>query len=109
MTWTIDFLPKVKKDLKKLDKKDDHAILDYLQNEIQSLDDPKSVGKDLKGNLQGLWRYDFNKFRITVDIQDEKFVILVIKIGTRENFYKQVKRPKKDASVISFSELNKKI
>ena len=85
--WIVEFDDKADKSLDKLGHESKKMIQDYLNNRLLSLDNPRTVGKPLTGNLKGLWRYRINKFRIICDIQDDKLVILVIKIGKREDVY----------------------
>ncbi len=108
MPWTIKFIPKVKKELRKLDLKDSGALLDYLENEVQPLEDPREIAIPLKGGLKEYYKFTVGNCRIIADIQDGELVVLVIKIGTRENFYKTVNKPKKDARVIPFKDMKKK-
>jgi len=48
LTWTIKFLPKIKKELRKLDKKEAGAILDFLENKVLPLEDPRKLAIQLK-------------------------------------------------------------
>ena len=49
---------------------------------LQSLENPRSRGKALIGNLSGFWRY-----RIICEILDEKLVIYAIHIAHRSEVY----------------------
>ncbi|MCI0734253.1 MAG: type II toxin-antitoxin system RelE/ParE family toxin, partial [Methylococcaceae bacterium] len=57
MAWKIEFLETAKRQLHKLDKPWQAAILDYLETEIAPLENPRSRGKSLVGDKRGLWRY----------------------------------------------------
>lgn len=87
MTWRVDFLASAKRDLKNIDKRWQLAILDYLEDEIASLDNPRSRGKSLVGDKQGLWRYRVGDYRIICQIVDTELLILAIMIGHRKNVY----------------------
>ena len=87
MAWNVDFTDTAKKQLRKLDRQWQSRILDYLEDEIAILDDPKSRGKALVGDKKGLWRYRVGNYRIICDISDEDFVILAVTIGHRKNIY----------------------
>lgn len=63
-------------------------ILDEL-DEIAALDDSRSRGKALVGNLAGLWRYRVDDYRIICNIEDEVLVILVIDVAHRREVYKR--------------------
>ncbi len=87
MAWNVEFASKVKKQLSKLDKSDVRKILDYLKERVALQDNPRVFGKELKGNLAGLWRYRVGNCRIICEIQDEKLVVLVVRVGHRKNIY----------------------
>jgi len=62
LTWIIKFIPKIKRELKKLDKKDSKNILDFLETKVLPLEDPRTIAIKLKKNLkdclqneQGYW------------------------------------------------------
>jgi mRNA interferase RelE/StbE len=87
MLWQVEFLATAKRELKKLDKRWQLAILDYLEDEIASLENPRSRGKALVGDKQGLWRYRVADYRIVCEIQDAELVIVAVTIGHRKNVY----------------------
>jgi len=58
-----------------------------LKDELPNLEDPKSIGESLKGNLGEFWRYRRGDFRVICKI-DVKLLILVVKMGDRKNIYK---------------------
>ncbi len=70
MTWNIEFLATAKRQLRKLDKRWQKAILDYREDEIAVLDDPRTRGKALHGEKRGLWRYRVGDYRIICEILD---------------------------------------
>jgi mRNA interferase RelE/StbE len=87
LAWTVEFLASAKKSFKKLDRPWQQAILDYLENEISVLDDPRSRGKALTGEKRGLWRYRVGDYRIICDIEDSRLTILAVAIGHRREVY----------------------
>ncbi|WP_299981563.1 type II toxin-antitoxin system RelE/ParE family toxin [Desulfobacula sp.] len=107
MAWTINFIPKVKKELKKLDKKDSKAILDFLEKEVLLLDDPREKAIRLKENLRKFWKFRVGQFRIIADIQENKLLVLVVRIANRKDVYKKFKEPKEAQKIVSFSDLKK--
>ena len=68
--------------MRKLDRQVSKRITAKLR-EISQLDDPRSIGKGLTGNLAGLWRYRVGNYRIICDIEDAVLVILVIDVAHR--------------------------
>lgn len=57
MVWTIEYTEAASKQLRKLDKQAARCIVDFMDERIATLKDPRSTGKVLTGPLGGLWRY----------------------------------------------------
>ena len=94
MAWRIEFSRKADKAMQKLDKGIAAKIFDELE-EIAALDDPRSRGKVLTGNLAGVWRYRVGDYRILCDIEDGELVVLVVEVAHRREVYKKAKPSKK--------------
>jgi mRNA interferase RelE/StbE len=63
-------------------------ILDFMDERVAILEDPRSKGKALVGPMGGLWRYRVGDFRVICDIQDKDVCVLVVKIGNRRDVYR---------------------
>lgn len=87
MAWLIRFDEGVERSLAKLDQQIAKRITSKLR-EIANLDDPRSVGKPLVGNLAGLWRYRVGDYRIICYIDDGELVILVVDVDHRSEVYR---------------------
>lgn len=74
--------------MKKLDRQVAKRITSKLR-EISRLEDPRSMGKALVGNLAGLWRYRVGDYRIVCDIEDDVLLVLVVDIAHRKEVYKR--------------------
>ena len=89
MPWTIKYTESAQRQLKKLDKSAALQVLDYMDERIGILVDPRSAGKNLVGPRMGsYWRYRVGDLRVICDIQDQTVVILVIEIGRRREVYR---------------------
>ena len=86
MAWRIDFTRNADKAMRKLDKGVAARVFDEL-DEIAKLEDPRSRGKALTGNLAGVWRYRVGDYRILCDINDGRLVILVVDVAHRREVY----------------------
>lgn len=84
---TVVYSEKAKKQLKKTDNTIKAKILDYM-DEVANLENPRSRGKALVGNLLGFWRYRVEDYRLLCRIQDNELIIAVIEIGHRRDIYK---------------------
>lgn len=87
MKWQIKFKGKSRKELEKLDEESRNAILKYLYKTVLCLQHPKQLGKVLRYNLKGCWRYRVNKFRIVCELHEDKLIVLVVKIAKRDVVY----------------------
>ena len=88
MAWTIEFVPAAAKELKKLGRTEAERILTTLEGRIAALDDPRQVGEALAGNLAGLWRWRIGDYRVIARIQDERVLILVVRVAHRREVYR---------------------
>ena len=89
MAWTIEFVPAAAKELKKLGKTEAARIITTLEKRIAVLDDPRSLGSALTGELGGLWRWRIGDYRVIARIEDERITILVLRIGHRREVYRR--------------------
>ncbi len=90
LTWRIEVDKDVQRSMRKLDRQVAKRIVAKLR-EISEMDDPRSTGKALSGNLSGLWRYRVGDYRIICDIEDEVLVVLVIDVAHRREVYRRRK------------------
>lgn len=87
MAWRIEFVPAATKELKKLGKAEAARILTTLECPIAALDDPRSLGSALTGDLGGLWRWRIGDYRVIARIEDERKTILVVRVAHRREVY----------------------
>lgn len=88
MAWTVSFSKTAEKQFNKLDRQLQLAIRNYLRERIAPAADPRQFGKALTAELKGLWRYRVSDYRIICEIQDQRLVVLVVKIGHRGDVYR---------------------
>ena len=88
-----EYHPKVKKDLRKIDKS--------VESEVRDLHIPKSlsdpyIANDLAGDLAGIRSYHFKKdkvqYRISYIIDEVQKIVYILMIGKRESFYEILRR-----------------
>ena len=87
MVWTIEYDRRVLKDMKRLDKAVRLQVLNYFDDRIALADDPRRFGKPLKSTFSGLWRYRIGDYRAICRIEDQKFVVLVVRVANRSKVY----------------------
>ena len=86
--YQVVFSESVVKELKKLDKQTARVIKNWIARNLQGVVDPRLQGKPLKGKLHGIWRYRIGEYRLFAEIQDDRLIILLIKIGHRREVYR---------------------
>ena len=91
MAYEIEFDPGALKDLKRLDRSVQRRLLEFLRTRVANLDDPRQIGGPLAGPRIGVyWKYRVGDWRIICDIQDQKIVIRVLRIGHRGAVYRRI-------------------
>ena len=85
MSFRIVFSERALKQLKKLDRSTASLITGWLRKNIEGCSNPRQHGKGLTADRSGQWRYRVGNYRIIVDINDEKVLVLVLEIGHRKN------------------------
>lgn len=88
MGWQVRFSKRADKALAKMDRQVAARIIGELV-EVSQLDDPRSRGKGLTGNLAGLWRYRVGDYRVVCDIQDDALVIVAVDVAHRSEVYRR--------------------
>jgi mRNA interferase RelE/StbE len=88
LAWTIEYTNTAKGQLRKLDKQTARRIVDFMDERIAALDDPRSAGKALSGPLGAFWRYRVGDCRVICDIQDGALRVLVVQVGNRREVYR---------------------
>lgn len=83
MPWTIDYTDTARGQLRKLDKQTARRIVDFMDDRIAGMENPRTSGKALTGPLGGLWRYRVGDYRVICDLQDGALRVLVVQVGNR--------------------------
>ena len=90
MAWKVELSPGADRDLDKLDPQHTRRILKFLFERVALLEDPRSIGEALQGQRLGeFWRYRVGDYRLVSKIQDDRLVVLVIKVGHRREVYRK--------------------
>jgi len=89
LVWQIEFDESAKKELAKLERQVARRLIDFLKNRVLNLRDPRSVGQALRGSTLGdFWKYRVGDFRIIASIQDDRMIVLVLRVGNRSDIYR---------------------
>jgi mRNA interferase RelE/StbE len=64
-------------------------ILKFLQERVARLDNPRSIGQALQGSKLGeFWKYRVGDYRLICKIEDNRLLILVLRVGHRREIYR---------------------
>lgn len=92
--YEIRFLKRAEKELKKIKDKN---LIQKIKLAINKIAENPYIGQAKKGDLSGIYGYDvyYNKTNYEIsykiyEYEDKKIIIILI--GTRENFYKELKK-----------------
>jgi mRNA interferase RelE/StbE len=85
--WRVEINPEAARDLRKLGANAERSILRYLRQRIATADDPRRFGRPPMHDHKGLWRYRVGDYRIVAEIQDDRFIVLVVTVGHRREVY----------------------
>lgn len=84
--WRLETSPQFDRAARKLDRAALRRIKAYL-DELCALDEPRTRGKALTGDLAGYWRYRVGNYRIIVEIRDHTLTIVAVTLGHRSSVY----------------------
>jgi mRNA interferase RelE/StbE len=89
MAWRVELSEEADRELAKLDAQHRKRILRFLYQRIAKLDNPRGVGKALHGPRFGeLWKYRVGDYRVICKIEDDRLIVLVLRIGHRREIYR---------------------
>jgi mRNA interferase RelE/StbE len=83
----VEFDDRARRELRKLAAEMQETILRYLRERVAKSTDPRQFGKPLRMNLAGLWRYRIGDYRLICRLEDNRLVVLVLKVGHRREVY----------------------
>ena len=88
MAWKIDISRTAEKQITKLHREAQRAIISFLRERLAGAENPRQWGKPLQGEKRGLWRYRVGNYRLICDIQDERITVIVLQVGHRKDVYR---------------------
>lgn len=87
MTYTVEISSSAAKSLAKIDKKTRLRIVGAI--ELLAVD-PRPPGvKMLRGGEQGRWRARVGDYRIVYTIEDDRLIVLVLRVAHRREVYER--------------------
>jgi mRNA interferase RelE/StbE len=89
MAWKVELSSGADRELNKLDAQHARRILKFLHERVAKLDDARSIGEALHGSRLGeFWKYRVGDYRLICKIEDDRLIVLVLRIGHRREIYR---------------------
>jgi mRNA interferase RelE/StbE len=89
MAYRVELSEGAVRELGKLDTAQSKRILKLLCERVAKSDNPRSVGKALQGSRLGeFWRARVGDFRLICLIEDDRLLILVLRVSHRREIYR---------------------
>jgi len=89
MAYSVELSAEVDRELSKLDRQQAKRILKFLHERVARLDDPRGIGEALHGSQLGeFWKYRVGDYRLICKIEDERLLVLVLRVGHRKEIYR---------------------
>lgn len=84
---TIELSSGAERQLRKLDLSTAKRVVAYLRQLLTDASNPRLKGKALAGPLAGLWRDRVGDHRIICQLQDDRLIVLVVRVGHRNRIH----------------------
>ena len=62
-------------------------IFCFLDERIRGCSDPTQLGKPLRGDRKGFWRYRVRDWRILCRLENNLLIVIVVAVGHRSTVY----------------------
>ncbi|PYX31772.1 MAG: type II toxin-antitoxin system mRNA interferase toxin, RelE/StbE family [Acidobacteria bacterium] len=89
MAWKVELSASAVRDVERLDAQHAKRVLKFLFGRASGLENPRSIGQALQGQRFGeFWKYRVGDFRLICKIEDERLLVLVLRVGHRREIYR---------------------
>ena len=89
MAYSVELSETADRELSKLDAQASKRILKFLSGRLAGLENPRALGQALHGSRLGeFWKYRVGDYRIICKIEDERLLVLVLRVGHRREIYR---------------------
>lgn len=87
MSWRVELDARAAKELRRLDRPERQRVVRFLRERIAGSEDPRRLGRPLRGQAVPLWRYRVGPYRLVWSLGDDRLVVLVVRVGHRREVY----------------------
>lgn len=86
--YSVEYTRQALKALEKLSADIKERIVDWIEKNLVDCENPRLYGKALHGQLKGKWRYRVGDYRIVAKIEDDKILIMILDVDSRQQIYR---------------------
>lgn len=87
MKYILETTARFDREFRKLDRYTQKMLKSWIDKHLTDCDNPRAFGKGLTGDRTEQWRYRIGDYRLIVNIQDFRLVILALNIGHQREIY----------------------
>ena len=88
MTYRLRYLPRVLKDIKRLDP----TVREAVKKALEKIAADPSSGKPLLYSLKGCHSFRTNTYRIIYKVRRKELIVLVVAVGHRREVYEGLRK-----------------
>ena len=85
LEWKVEYDTRAVKDLKSIPPKDAHRVIKKIDEFLRI---NPYAGEKLEGRLRDCYRYRIGDYRVIYKIENDRIIILILRIGSRKDIYK---------------------
>jgi len=89
LRYKVEWSKQADKQISKFDRQIRKMIFAWVLKNLEETENPRQHGKSLTANLAGSWRYRIGDYRLLAEIQDEKIIILLLRVEHRSRIYER--------------------
>lgn len=90
MKYKVEYTPHAVRQIKKLEPSIQKRIYEWVDRYLVDCENPRFQGRTLLNCELANWRYRIGDYRIVANIEDDKIVIKIVRVGHRREIYMQV-------------------
>lgn len=89
MAYSVELSESADQELGKLDPQHRKRILKFPNDRVAKIENPRGIGEALRGSHLGeFWKYRVGDYRLICKIEDDRVLVLVLRIGHRREVYR---------------------
>lgn len=88
MNWTVEVDAAALRELRGLDRVSQQRLVHFMRTRVAGVESPRRLGKPLKGEKSGLWRYRVGDYRLICLLEDDRHVLVVVALGHHREVYR---------------------